>query len=197
MNRICVFCGSSRGSDEIYIDAARQLGRILIKHNIGLVYGGGGVGLMGEIANTFMEKGAEIIGVIPRDLFEKEVACSGLSDLRIVNSMHERKSLMIELSDGFIALPGGFGTIEEFFEVLTWAQLGIHGKPCGILNIRGYFNYLIEFLDHMVNQKFIGKEHRSMVLIAGNPAELINKFQSYRPPQLDKARWVLGMYDSK
>ena len=197
MNRICVFCGSSRGSDEIYIDAARQLGRILIKHNIGLVYGGGGVGLMGEIANTFMEKGAEIIGVIPRDLFEKEVACSGLSDLRIVNSMHERKSLMIELSDGFIALPGGFGTIEEFFEVLTWAQLGIHGKPCGILNIRGYFNYLIEFLDHMVNQKFIGKEHRSMVLIADNPAELINKFQSYRPPQIDKARWVLGMYDSK
>ena len=197
MNRICVFCGSSRGSDEMYIDAARELGLALIKNNIGLVYGGAGVGLMGEIANTFIEQSAEIIGVIPRDLAEKEVACTDLSDLRIVNSMHERKSLMVELSDGFIALPGGFGTIEEFFEVLTWAQLGIHGKPCGILNIRGYFNYLIEFLDHMVSQKFIGKEHRSMVLIANNPAELIKKFQSYRPPQIDKARWVLGMYDSK
>ena len=181
----------------MYIDAARDLGLALIKNNIGLVYGGAGVGLMGEIANTFIEHSAEIIGVIPRDLAEKEVACTDLSDLRIVNSMHERKSLMVELSDGFIALPGGFGTIEEFFEVLTWAQLGIHGKPCGILNIRGYFDYLIEFLDHMVSQKFIGKEHRSMVLIADNPAELINKFQSYRPPQIDKARWVLGMYDSK
>ena len=197
MNRICVFCGSSRGSDEVYIEAARQLGLLLLENKIGLVYGGASVGLMGEIANTFIEQAAEIIGVIPRDLAEKEVACTNLSDLRIVNSMHERKSLMVELSDGFIALPGGFGTIEEFFEVLTWAQLSMHGKPCGILNIKGYFDYLIEFLDHMVSQKFIEKEHRSMVIIADTPAKLLTKFQSYRPPKIDKARWVLGMHDSK
>lgn len=193
MNRICVFCGSSRGSNEIYIAAARKLGLALIKNNIGLVYGGGSVGLMGEIANTFMEEEGEVIGVITKALVDKEVACTTLSDLRVVESMHDRKSLMAELSDGFIALPGGLGTIEEFFEVLTWAQLDIHDKPCGILNINGYFDCLIEFLDYTVSQKFIEKEHRSMILIDKNPAELIKKFESYEPPKVDKAKWVLEM----
>jgi uncharacterized protein (TIGR00730 family) len=196
MNRICVFCGSSRGSNEIYIDAARKLGIILVKNNIGLVYGGASVGLMGEIANTFMEEGGEVIGVIPKALVDKEVACTTLSDLRVVKSMHERKDLMVELSDGFIALPGGFGTIEELFEVLTWAQLGIHEKPCGILNINGYFDCLIEFLNHTVSQKFIEIEHRSMILIDNNPAELIKKFESYKSPKVDKAKWVLEMSNS-
>ena len=196
MKRICVFCGSSRGAGDQYINAAKELGFTLVKQNIGLVYGGASVGLMVEIANTFIAEGAEVIGVIPKALVDREVACSTLPDLRVVASMHERKSLMVELSDGFIALPGGLGTIEEFFEVLTWAQLGIHEKPCGILNINGYFDHLIEFLNHTVNQKFIEEEHRSMILIDNDPAELIKKFTSYEAPTIDKTKRVLEMANS-
>ncbi len=193
MKRLCVFCGSSRGASKIYTDAARKLGRTLVKNNIGLVYGGGNVGLMGEIAHTVVEEGGEVIGVIPKALFDKEVAYTTLPDLRVVNSMHERKSLMVELSDGFIALPGGLGTIEEFFEVLTWAQLGIHEKPCGILNINGYFDHLIEFLNYIVSQKFVNKVHQSMILIDNDPVKLIKKLESYEPPKIDKAKWILSM----
>ncbi len=193
MKRLCVFCGSSRRASKIYTDTAKQLGRVLVKNNIGLVYGGGNVGLMGEIAHTVVEEGGEVIGVIPKALFDKEVAYTTLPDLRVVNSMHERKSLMVELSDGFIALPGGLGTIEEFFEVLTWAQLGIHEKPCGILNINGYFDHLIEFLNYIVSQKFVNKVHQSMILIDNDPVKLIKKLESYEPPKIDKAKWILSM----
>ncbi|NHZ86610.1 MAG: TIGR00730 family Rossman fold protein [Planctomycetia bacterium] len=193
MKRLCVFCGSSRGTTKIYVDAARKLGKTLVKNNIGLVYGGGDVGLMGEIAHTVVDEGGEVIGVIPKALFDKEVAYTTLPDLRVVNSMHERKSLMVELSDGFIAMPGGLGTIEEFFEVLTWTQLGIHEKPCGILNVDGYFDHLIEFLNHTVSQKFVNKVHQSMILIKNDPVELIKSFESYKSPKIDKAKWILSL----
>ena len=196
MKRICVFCGSSRGTGEHYVDAARNLGLSLINHNLSLVYGGASVGLMGVIADTFIEKAGEVVGVIPKALFDREVAYTGLTDLRVVNTMHERKSLMAELSDGFIALPGGLGTIEEFFEVLTWAQLGIHQKPCGLLNVNGYFDRLTEFLDHAVSQRFIEKECRSMILMDKDPDALLQKMKSYHPPEMDKAKWALAMVNS-
>ena len=196
MKGICVFCGSGRGSGEQYMDAARNLGSSLLNHNLSLVYGGAGVGLMGIIADTFLENNGEVIGVIPRALFDKEVACSRLTDLRVVNTMHERKSLMAELSDGFIALPGGLGTIEEFFEVVTWAQLGIHQKPCGLLNVNGYFDRLIDFLDHAVSQGFIEKECRLLILMDDDPDALIQKMKSYQAPEVDKAKWALEMIHS-
>lgn len=191
MKRICVFCGSGRGSNEGYIDAAKNLGLTLLKNKLSLVYGGASVGLMGAIANTCMENGGEVIGVIPKALFDREVACDNLTDLRVVNTMHERKALMAELSDGFIALPGGLGTIEEFFEVLTWGQLGIHGKPCGLLNIDGYYDRLIEFLDHTVDEGFVQKSCRSMILMDSNPDVLLQMMKSYRSPEVDKAKWAL------
>ena len=186
--RICVFCGSNPGAKPEYVQMARQLGRILVKRNIGLVYGGGKVGIMGEIARTVFEEDGEVIGVIPKTLAEKEVAFTKLSDLRVVGSMHERKALMIELADGFIALPGGLGTIEEFFEVLTWAQLGIHQKPCGLLNVCQYYDKITDFLDYAVNQQFVKLEHRSMVLIDENPEALLEKFALYQPPKQTKLR---------
>jgi len=191
MKRICVFCGSSPGARPEYLQAAEQLGYILANKNIGLVYGGAKVGIMGKIAEAVLEKGGEVIGVIPKGLVDKEVAFTGLADLRVVDSMHERKALMADLSDGFIALPGGLGTIEEFVEVVTWTQLGIHPKPCGLLNVKQYYNRLIDFLDHTVNEKFVGLEHRSMILIDESPERLLHKFETYRPPLADKAQWVL------
>jgi uncharacterized protein (TIGR00730 family) len=158
-----------------------------------MVYGGARVGLMGEIASTVIRAKGEVIGVIPKDLVDKEVAHGGLSELRIVGSMHERKSLMAELSDGFIALPGGFGTIEEIFEVITWAQLSFHDKPCGFLNINGYYDHLIKFLDHSVRENFIVPEHRAMIIIDDDPDSLLDKFSGYVPPNIDKAKWILGM----
>ena len=193
MKRICVFCGSSPGSGPEYLDAAKQLGYTLASKNIGLVFGGARVGIMRKIAESVLEKGGEVIGVIPKGLVEKEVAFTGLADLRVVGSMHERKALMADLSDGFIALPGGLGTIEEFFEVVTWAQLGIHSKPCGLLNVKQYFNRLLDFLDHTVTEKFVELEHRSMILVDENPEKLLQKFESYHPPGIDKAKWVLQL----
>ena len=193
MKRICVFCGSSPGARPEYVQAARQLGRALVQKNIALVYGGASVGVMGEIARTVLEASGDVIGVITTSLVEKEVAFTELSDLRIVDSMHERKALMVELSDGFIALPGGLGTIEEFFEVLTWAQLGLHAKPCGLLNVCRYYTKLMSFLDHTVYEQFINLEHRSMVLIDENPEVLLKKFEAYQPPKIDKAKWILQM----
>ena len=193
MKRLCVFCGSSFGGNPAYVKAAKELGNAIAKRNICLVYGGARVGLMGEIASTVIRAKGEVIGVIPKDLVDKEVAHGNLTDLRIVESMHERKSLMAELSDGFIALPGGFGTMEEIFEVITWAQLSFHDKPCGLLNINGYYNYLIKFLDHSVKENFIEPEHRAMIIIDDDPESLLDKFSKYEPPKIDKAKWILGM----
>jgi uncharacterized protein (TIGR00730 family) len=158
-----------------------------------LVYGGAKVGMMGRIAEAVLEKKGEVIGVIPKGLAEKEVSFTGLADLRVVDSMHERKAIMADLSDGFIALPGGLGTLEEFFEVVTWAQLGLHPKPCGLLNIRKYYDKLMEFLDHTVQEKFVEMEHRCMILIDEDPDRLIQRFALYRPPTVDKAKWVLQL----
>lgn len=193
MRRICVFCGSGYGVGSKYINGAKELGVVLVKERIGLVYGGAKVGLMGELAKAVLNAGGEVIGIISKGLVEKEVAFTELADLRIVDTLHERKALMAELSDGFIALPGGLGTIEEFFEVLTWAQLGIHKKPCGLLNIEDYYTKLLGFLDHTVEQKFVEPEHRSMLVIENDPDLLIEKFKEYQPPKTDKAKWAIQM----
>ncbi|WP_424359374.1 TIGR00730 family Rossman fold protein [Methanocella sp. MCL-LM] len=193
MKRICVFCGSSPGARQEYIDAARDMGRALARRNIGLVYGGGNVGLMGEIATAAEEAGGEVIGVIPKWLVDREVAYTALKDLRVVNSMHERKALMAGLSDGFVALPGGLGTIEEFFEAATWAQLGIHKKPCGLLNVCGYYDSLMTFLDHTTEEMFVRPENRSMIMIEEDPDRLIDMFEAYSPVTVDKAEWALRL----
>ena len=193
MKRICVFCGSSPGARPEYVQAARQLGAILARKKIGLVFGGGRVGMMGKLAQAALENGGEVIGVIPKDLYEKKVAFTGLSDLRVVGSMHERKALMVELAGGFMALPGGLGTLEEIFEMMTWAQLGMHGKPCGLLNIGQYFSRLLAFLDQVSAQGFLDAAHRSMILTAEDPLELLRQFESYLPPTANKAAWALQM----
>lgn len=193
MKRVCVFCGSSPGARPGYSTAARELGRILARRKIGLVYGGGDVGLMGVIARATVEAGGEVTGVIPRWLVEKEVAYTGLKDLRIVDSMHERKALMAELSDGFIAMPGGLGTIEEFFEALTWAQLGIHVKPCGLLNVEGYYDRLTEFVCHMADESFMRPENLSMLLTDENPERLLDALDAYVPKVADKAAWAIEL----
>lgn len=197
MKRICVFCGSSFGANQLYSKSANDLGNALVRRRIGLVYGGARVGLMGEIASAVIKAKGEVIGVIPKELLEKEVAHNDLSDLRIVGSMHERKALMAELSDGFIAMPGGFGTLEEIFEIITWAQLNFHSKPCGLLNIQGYYDNLIDFLDHSVREKFIEPEHRAMIIIDDDPESILKKFDDYQPPKFDKAKWVLAMLNNE
>ena len=188
MRRVCVFCGSSPGANVQYAALARWLGEILARRGLGLVYGGGNVGLMGMLADAVSKAGGHVIGVIPQSLVDREVAHTGLPDLRIVGSMHERKALMADLADGFIALPGGIGTLEEFCEILTWAQLGLHQKPCGLINVAGYFDHLMAFLDHSVSERFLRPEHRSMVLVEADPETLLDRFAAYRPPQLEK--WI-------
>jgi uncharacterized protein (TIGR00730 family) len=177
--RICVFTGSRLGSLPQYAQAARQLGHALVERNYALVYGGGNVGLMSVIADAVLDLGGHVTGVIPDSLVSKEVAHRGLSDLRIVYSMHQRKAMMAELSDGFIAMAGGIGTMEEFFEVLSWAQLGIHGKPCGLLNTAGYYNHLIKFLDDAVAQDFLKPKHRSLLIDANDPVEMLSRFEAF------------------
>ena len=174
--RICVFTGSRSGLRPEYAEAARRLGRELVARGYGLVYGGGNVGLMTVIADTVLELKGHVTGVIPNSLVSKEVAHFGLSDLRVVDSMHERKAVMAELSDGFIAMPGGIGTMEEFFEVLSWAQLGLHDKPCALLNIAGYYDPLIQFLDHAVSEDFIKPKHRALLVVASEPSRLLDRF---------------------
>jgi uncharacterized protein (TIGR00730 family) len=174
---ICVFTGSRHGTHPEYGEGARQLARELVERNYGMVYGGGNIGLMKVIADTVLELGGHVTGIIPDSLVTKEVAHRGLSDLRIVQSMHERKALMAELSDGFIAMPGGIGTMEEFFEVLSWAQLGIHRKPCGLLNTAGYYDRLIDFLDHAVDHDFLKPKHRSLLILANEPPEILRRFE--------------------
>jgi uncharacterized protein (TIGR00730 family) len=177
MRKICIFTGSRRGKSQEYAAAAEQLGQDLVARGYGLVYGGGNVGLMNVIANTVLGLGGGVIGVIPNALVSKEVAHGGLTDLRVVGSMHERKALMAELSDGFIAMPGGIGTMEEFFEVLSWAQLGLHEKPCGLLNVAGYYDSLVRFLDHAVSDDFIKPKHRALMLVEGAPGKLLDGFE--------------------
>lgn len=188
MKRICVYCGSSSGSLPEYVEAAKKLGKTLAGNNLGLVYGGASVGLMGEVANSVLQEGGEVIGVITNSLVEKEVAHENLTDLRVVDTLRERKAMMAELSDGFVALPGGYGTLDEFFEILTLAQLGFHSKPCGVLNVNSYFNKLFEFIDTAVSEKFVKDVHRSMVLIDENPDALIKKLFGYKAPIVDK--WI-------
>ena len=177
--KLCVFTGSRPGARGEYADAARALGHELVKRDCGLVYGGGNVGLMTVIADTVLELGGHVTGVIPSALVSKEVAHLGLSDLRIVESMHERKALMADLSDGFIAMPGGIGTMEEFFEVLSWAQLGIHNKPCGLLNVGGYYDHLIQFMDHALAQDFLKAKHRALLIVEDEPSKLLGRFEEF------------------
>jgi len=188
MRRICVFCGSSVGRNRKYAEMAAETGALLARKGVELVYGGGSIGLMGVIADTMLAAGGHVIGVIPRALATRELTHTGLPDLRVVGSMHERKALMAELADAFLALPGGIGTFEEFLEVLTWAQLGMHRKPCGLLNVEGYFDHLMTFLDHAVAEGFFRAEHRGLVLDADDPERLLERLASYRPPVLE--RWI-------
>lgn len=188
MKRICVYLGSNPGFDPAYAEATKALGLELAKRKIGLVYGGSDVGLMGLIANTCLEAGGEAIGVIPKLLVEKEVAHTGLTESHVVDSMHERKQIMADLSDEFIALPGGIGTLEEFFEALTWNQLGYHAKPCGLLDVKGYYACLADHMDRMVGQGFLVAEHRKMVLTASDAGDLLDQFAVYDPPHVDK--WI-------
>jgi uncharacterized protein (TIGR00730 family) len=188
LSSICVFCGSRPGNDPAYEAGARRLGRTLAEEGITLVYGGGHVGLMGVVADAVLDAGSEVTGVIPKALVEREIAHPGLTDLRVVGSMHERKAMMSELSEGFIALPGGTGTLEEFFEVLTWAQLGEHEKPCGLLNLASYYDPLVALFDHMVVKGFLSEEHRATVLIDTEPKPLLDAFARYRPPKTIK--WI-------
>ncbi len=193
MKRIGVFCGSSPGAREEYRSAAADLGRRLAEAGLGLVYGGADVGLMGALADAALEHGGEVIGVMPRLLMPFEVEHEGLSDLRVVDTMHDRKALMAELSDGFIALPGGIGTLEELFEVWTWGQLGQHVKPCGLLDVAGYYRGLRGFIDHMVAEKFLKPPHRAMLMVERDPIVLLARFRDYRPPSVAH---VLGTGDT-
>jgi uncharacterized protein (TIGR00730 family) len=187
-SRICVFCGSSFGSRPEYRAAAAQVGALVARKGLGLVYGGSNVGLMSVVAEAALAGGGEVIGVIPEVLVAKEVAHQGLPDLRVVRSMHERKALMAELSSAFLALPGGFGTLEEFIEAVTWSQLGLHRKPCGLLNVCGYYDSLLALLDHAVEERFLRSENRALVLAESQAEPLIDKLLSHAPPYVDK--WI-------
>jgi uncharacterized protein (TIGR00730 family) len=186
MKRICVFCGSSEGSGPEYRAAAEEMGRELVRRNIGLVYGGGNVGLMGRIADAVLRAGGEVQGVIPENLMAREVGHKGLTKLHVVRSMHERKALMADLSDAFIAMPGGFGTLEEFCEVVTWTQLGQHAKPCGILNVLDFYTPLLAMFDHAVEEQFLKPENRALVLARESPVDLLQALEEWRPPHIEK-----------
>ena len=188
IKNICVYCGSSAGKNLAYSVVAKNLGKALCERDIGLVYGGAAVGIMGVVANSVLENGGKAIGIIPRSLAVKEVAHNGLSELHVVDSMHERKAMMAEYSDGFIALPGGWGTLEEIFEILTWSQLGFHQKPCGLLNVEGYYNGLVNFLDHAFDQKFVNELCRPMLMTSDEPQALLDQFAVYQAPAVRK--WV-------
>ncbi len=186
--RVCVFCGSSRGNRPAYARAARELGALLARRGTGLVYGGGNVGLMGIIADAALAAGGEVIGVMPQSLVEREVAHAGLTTLHVVRTMHERKQLMHDLSDAFIALPGGLGTLEEFFEVLTWGQLGMHAKPCGILDVEGYFEPMLALLDRAVDDQLVKPENRAMLIQDVTAERLLDRMAAYEPPAITK--WI-------
>jgi uncharacterized protein (TIGR00730 family) len=189
IRRLCVFCGSSPGGDPAYAACTRELGELLTRRGIGLVYGGARAGLMGTLADAVLEAGGEVTGVIPKALLEREIAHLGLTDLRTVDSMHERKALMADLSDGFLALPGGLGTFEELFEIVTWAQLGMHRKACGLLNVRGFYDGLAAFLDHAVAERFLRPEHRDLLLVETSAGAMLERLLSFEPPP-GVAKWI-------
>jgi len=188
MKRICVFAGSSSGVRNEYRTVARELGHDLARRKLGLVYGGARVGLMGALADEVLAAQGHVTGIIPEALVAKEVAHHGLSELRVVTSMHERKAMMADLADGFIALPGGWGTVEEFFEVLTWGQLGLHRKPCGLLNVQGYFDRLLSFVDHSIEEGFVRRERGAMICVSSSPGELLDMLSAYEAPSVEK--WI-------
>ncbi len=181
MRRICVFCGSNAGARSEYAEAARELAIALVGRKLGIVYGGGNVGLMGVLADAALERGGEVIGVIPQSLLDKEVGHRGVTELLVVETMHERKALMNDLSDAFIALPGGFGTFDEFFEVLTWSQLGFHGKPCALLNVAGYYDLMLAMLDHAVAERLLRPAHRELVIADIDPLRLLQRLCAFSP----------------
>jgi hypothetical protein len=186
MQRICVFCGSSVGRNSTYKGAAIELGRLLTQKDLTLVYGGGNIGLMGEIAQGVITEGGKAIGIIPKFLVEKELVYDKLSEIRIVETMHERKAMMADLADAFIAMPGGFGTLEETVEVLTWAQLGLHEKPIGLLNIDGYYRHLNLFFDHMINEGFLQSAYKDILLVEDTPEALLESLATFEMPDIDK-----------
>jgi uncharacterized protein (TIGR00730 family) len=188
MPSICVYCGSSPGKSPEYFTAARALGQELVRRGLGLVYGGASVGVMGAVADAVLQAGGKAVGVIPRSLALKEIAHQELDELFVVDSMHERKAMMTDLADGFIALPGGWGTLDEIFEALTWAQLGLHLKPCGLLNVAGYYDHLGAFLEHAMQQRFVREEYRPMMMIESEPSTLLDRFASYQPLLVKK--WI-------
>lgn len=188
LRNVCVYCGSSPGRRELYAEAARATAKALVKQDIGLVYGGASIGIMGVVADQVLALGGRVVGVIPEALATREVAHHGLTELHITRSMHERKTLMAELSDGFIALPGGIGTMEEIFEIWTWAQLGLHHKPCGLLNVAGFYDPLHAFLDHTVDEGFVKPPIRGMLMVEEDPERLLQRFAAYRSPRVKQ--WV-------
>jgi hypothetical protein len=188
LNSLCVFCGSNPGASPAYAEAAARLGRIVAERGMALVYGGGRVGLMGVVAGAALGAGGRVIGVIPEALATLELAHDGLTALEVVGSMHERKARMSELSDGFLALPGGIGTLEEWFEVWTWSQLGFHPKPCGLLNVAGYYDHLLAFLDHVTAERFLNETHRSMAIVGDDPQLLLDRLAAWRPSRARK--WI-------
>ena len=179
LRRVCVFCGSKHGVRADYTEAARAMGTALVASGIDLVYGGGRVGLMGEVADAVLDAGGDVIGVIPDHMSDREIAHYGLTDLRVVGSMHERKALMYELSDGFVALPGGLGTLEELFEITTWSQLGLHAKPTGLLDVEGFYTPLVQFLDQLVTEGFVAERHRRLLRVASKPAALLEQLAAF------------------
>ncbi len=185
MKSVCVYCGSSQNVPDVYFNAAEKLGSLFASQNISLIYGGANIGIMGKIADSVLAGGGKVTGIIPDSLFDI-VAHKHLTELKVVKSMHERKHMMFELSDGFIAMPGGLGTLDELFEILTWSQLGFHKRPCGLLNSAGYWNKLLEFLDHAVAEKFIKDEHRDMIIVEENPEKLLERFRAFRVASISK-----------
>jgi uncharacterized protein (TIGR00730 family) len=185
-SRICAFCGTNPGSRPAYSEAARELGQVLAEQEIELVYGGASVGIMGELADSVQEHGGHVTGIIPQQLMQKEAAHTGIRNLIVVASMHQRKSQMADMSDGFIALPGGIGTLEGFFEVLTWGQLGIHTKPAGILNVEGYFDMMTGFLDHAVREGFLRDAHRDTIIVESDPRALLERMRAFTPAEGEK-----------
>lgn len=188
MTRICVFCGSNIGASPAYADGARAFAIELVSRGIEVVYGGGNVGLMGILADTVLAAGGSVTGVIPQGLMAREVGHTRLTRLHVVSSMHERKAMMASLADGFVALPGGFGTFEEFFEVVTWTQLGVHGKPCGLLNVAHFYDPLIGFLNHAIDERFVRAENRALIVHDTTPAALLDRMTAWVPP--DVPRWI-------
>ena len=186
MRRICVYCGSSPGARPVYAEAAASLADVLVRHGLELVYGGANMGIMGIIANAVLERGGRVHGVIPQMLVEKEMAHPGLTELHIVSSMHARKTMMAALSDAFVAMPGGFGTLEEIIEIVTWGQLHFHDKPCGLLNTDGFFDALLNWLDHASEEGFLRPENRDMLLVDSEAGGLVRQFERYTAPDVEK-----------